>query len=65
MINLFDKVKIKSENLVGTIVDISDDKGRTMYIVESDTEGEIEGKCGGIFPLYDCYEEDIEKIKEK
>ncbi|MCM1055548.1 MAG: hypothetical protein NC394_08505 [Bacteroides sp.] len=62
MIKLFEKVKIKSENLIGTVVDISNKNGKMVFIVESDTEGEIEGRSGGIFPLYDCSEDEIEKI---
>lgn len=62
MINLFDKVRIKSENLIGTVVDIEKSDDKTIYCVESDTEGEIEGRAGGIFPLFDCLEEEIEEI---
>lgn len=62
MINLFDKVLIKSENLIGTVVDIRDSSGKTVFTVESDTEGEIDGRDGGIFPLFDCLESEIESV---
>lgn len=60
MINLFDKVMIKSENLIGTVVDIRYSDGKTIFTVESDVEGEIKGRDGGIFPLFDCLENEIE-----
>lgn len=62
MINLFDKVLIKSENLIGTVVDIRDGSGKTVFTVESDAEGEIDGRDGGIFPLFDCLENEIESV---
>lgn len=62
MFKLNDKVLIKSENIIGTIVDIDNTYSKVKYIVESDTEGEIEGRPGGIWPLYDCFDGDIERV---
>ncbi len=60
MFELYDKVKIRSSTVVGTIVDISDIYGNTAYIVESDTE-DTAGGYGGKWKLFDCTESDIEK----
>lgn len=64
MFELFEKVRIISKDLVGTIVDVRENNGKTKYIVESDEEGERPDGFGGIFPLFDCEEKDIEKVEE-
>lgn len=61
MYKLFDKVKIKYNSIVGTIVDISGDDNDKKYVVESDTEN-TPGGYGGRWKLYDCTENEIEKI---
>lgn len=61
MIKLFEKVKIKSKNLIGTIVDIRNSDGKTIFMVESDTPN-VEGGYGGEWKLFDCLEEEIEEI---
>lgn len=61
MYKLFDKVKIKYNSIVGTIVDISGDDNDKKYVVESDTENTL-GGYGGRWKLYDCTENEIEKI---
>lgn len=60
MFELYDRVKIRSSMVVGTIVDISDIDGKTVYIVESDTE-DTAGGYGGKWKLFDCTDGDIEK----
>lgn len=62
MFNLYDKVIIKSKNLLGTIVDIVKKENETIITVESDVKGKREDGYGGIFPLFDCKEKDLEKI---
>lgn len=62
MVALNDIVRIKSEDITGTIVDISRRNGTTYYVVESSTRGAIEGRDGGDWPLYDCKREDIEIV---
>ena len=64
MFELFEKVKIKAEGIIGTIVDINGSDDNKMYIVESDKPGKIEGRDGGDFPLFDCEESEIEKIRQ-
>lgn len=59
---LNDVVRIKSENITGTIVDISKRNGKTFFIVESLENGAVNGKDGGEWPLYDCEKEDIEMV---
>lgn len=59
---LYDTVRIISENIVGTIVDISKRNGKVYYTVESSVKGTVEGKDGGTWPLYDCEKEDIEML---
>lgn len=61
MFELYDKVKIKSNSIVGTIVDKSDINGKTNYVVESDTKGTV-GGYGCEWKLYDCNENEIEKM---
>ena len=60
---LFEKVRIISKDLIGTIVDISETDGKTKYVVESDVKGKRLDGFGGIYPLFDCTEEDIEKVE--
>jgi len=59
MFALYDKVVIKSKNLAGTIVDIRNINAETIYTVESDVEGKREDGYGGLFPLFECKEEEI------
>ncbi len=62
MFELFEKVRIISQDLIGTIVDISEINGVTDYVVESDKEGPIPGGYGDRWPLFDCTEEELEKV---
>lgn len=63
--NLNDTVRIKNENVIGTIVDISHRNGTTYFVVESLERGTVEGKDGGEWPLFDCRREDIEVITQE
>ena len=62
---LNDTVRIKSDNVMGTIVDVYCRNGTTYYIVESSEKGAVKGKDGGDWPLYDCKREDIEVITQE
>lgn len=62
MLSMFDKVRILSKDLNGTIVDIRKSNNETIYTVESDTKGKRSDGYGGIFPLFDCKENEITKI---
>lgn len=62
MFALYDKVKIKSKDLIGTVIDIMTIKGEKIITVESDTEDEREDGYGKRFPLFDCTENDLERI---
>ena len=65
MFNLFDKVKIKSSGIIGTIVDKESSNGKAKYIVESDTYVNPSGKpYGGDWPLFDCVDEDLVAVRE-
>lgn len=59
---LNDTVRIKNENIIGTIVDISHRNSTTYYVVEALKKGVIKGKDGGVWPLFDCKKEDIEVV---
>ena len=59
---LNDVVRIKSENITGTIVDVSKRNGKTFFVVESLVKGAVNGKDGGEWPLYDCEKDDIELV---
>lgn len=62
MFEEYEIVKIKKNGLIGTIVEKSTVNGRTVYIVESNTKGKRDDGYGGIWPLYNCYGEDLIKI---
>ncbi len=64
MFDLYDKVHIKSKNIPGTIVDIVEIAGVKTITVESDIKGKRDDGYGGIYPLFDCEENDLEKIVE-
>lgn len=61
MFKLYDNVRIISNGITGTIVDISTINGKTNYVVESNTSNVSEG-YGGKWKLFDCTEIEIEKI---
>lgn len=61
MFSLYDKVRIKSSNLIGTIVDISTVNEKDSYIIESDIP-DIQGGYGGKWKLFNCSFEEIEVV---
>ncbi len=61
---LYDTVRIKKENIIGTVVDISRRNGTVYYVVESSEKGSVKGKDGGCWSLFDCKIEDIEEVTE-
>ncbi len=52
--DLFKKVRIKSSQRTGIIVDISARVGRLFYLIEDDEKNDE-----GIFPIHDCLREDL------
>lgn len=62
MFNLYDSVLIKTKNIPGTIVDILTSGNETVYTVESDKKGKSDDGFGGIWPLFDCKESDLQII---
>ena len=63
MIEEFDRVRIKGSGVTGTVVDISEVKGRRIFVVESDEKG-VPGGYGSddSWKLFDCAEDELEKI---
>lgn len=61
MFSLYDKVRIKSSDLIGIIVDISTVNEKDIYIIESDIPDIQEG-YGGKWKLFNCYFEEIEAV---
>lgn len=59
---LNDRVRIKSKNIIGIIVDVSHRNGKTHYTVESEEKGVLPGHDGGAWPLFDCEKEDVESV---
>ena len=55
MIEEFDRVRIKGSGITGTVVDISEVKGRRIFVVESDEKG-VPGGYGSddSWKLFDC-----------
>ena len=62
MLELYDKVKIKGNGIVGQIIDISERKNGRVYVVESDTKGRVDGAYPSEWPLFDCRENELEKV---
>lgn len=62
MFNLYDKVLIKSKSVKGTIIDIMRNEHGVKITVESDTKGYREDAYGGIFPIFDCDENDLKLL---
>lgn len=63
MFTLFDKVKIKKNNIIGTIIDISEINGQKKYIVESDEKSKRDDADYDIeWPEFDCTDDDLIKI---
>ena len=62
MFDLFDVVKIKSNGIVGTIIDKTMIKDKIQYIVENNVEGKIDGAYGGNWAEFDCQDEDLVKV---
>lgn len=63
MFSMNDKVRILKNDLVGTVVDISEEDGETRYIVESDTPYS-EGGYGGKWKLFDCRGEELARADD-
>ena len=61
MFEIYDKVRIKQNNIIGTIVDVSSINSVTTYIVESDVKYTSDG-YGDKWKLYDSTADDIEKV---
>lgn len=59
----FEKVKIKTSGIIGTVVDIHVTDGEQIFIVESQDKG-VPGGYGPAedWKLFDCLENEIEKI---
>ncbi len=62
MFSLYDKVLIKSKNVEGTIIDIVKNKNNTKITVESNVKGKHSDGYGGVFPIFDCVEEDLKLL---
>lgn len=60
MFDLYDKVRIITSGIIGTIIDISNVNGQLNYVVESNTKNCDKG-YGGCWKLFDCSENKIEK----
>lgn len=62
--DLFDRVLIRKKNVTGVIVDIYPEDGQSVYTVQSDKRGYVNDPeaYNGDFPLYDCKEDQLEKI---
>ena len=65
MFDLFETVKIKSNGIIGTIIDKTISNGKAKYVIESDTYVNPSGKpyCGD-WPLFDCVVEDLVAVKK-
>lgn len=57
MITMYEKVKIRSSGIVGTVVDTYEKRGSKVYIVESDV-----ANADGGYDLIDCRAEDLARV---
>lgn len=60
MLNMYDEVVIKKDGVDGVIVDVFSTDDDTFFTVESNTM--TEDKCGTLYPLFYCKEEELEKV---
>lgn len=63
MFEEFDHVKITDWDIPGIIVSKNITDGVAWYVVESDLPGPMEGGYGGLWPLFDCMDEDLEPLE--
>lgn len=60
---LYERVKIKKNDVVGQIIDITKRENGTVYTVESETKGNrADADYPGEWPLYDCKSTEIDKV---
>lgn len=64
MFELYEHVRIKKNDLIGTIVDISKTDDEKLFIVESDVKGKRDDGYGGDYPLYWCKEDEIAEVTD-
>ncbi|MDD6396067.1 MAG: hypothetical protein PUB37_07845 [Firmicutes bacterium] len=62
MFKLYDNVIIKDKHISGTIIDIIETQKGLVFTVESNDKGKWEDGYGGIYPLFDCSETEIERM---
>jgi hypothetical protein len=60
---MYEKVRMKSTGITGTVVDIFLSNGETIYTVESNIEN-APGGYGGKWKLYECTINDLEFIAD-
>ena len=65
MFELYEHVRIKKNDLIGTIIDISESDDEKVFIVESDVKGKRNDGYGGDYPIYWCKEDEIIKVAEE
>lgn len=58
---LYDKVKLKRNNITGIIVDITQIDGKEIFTIEDDIENS--DKNGTSWPLYQCERYEIELVE--
>lgn len=65
--DLFDTVRIVEKDIVGDVVEVVNGKdGKPYYLVQSDEEASndnevlIPGSC----PIYECLEDELERVSE-
>ena len=61
MIKLYDRVQIKTNGVVGSVIDIS---GKGVYTVESEHREIKNGAYPSKWPLYDCHVDDLSLIDD-
>lgn len=64
MFNLYDKVKIKKNDISGVVVDVYNVGETKHYTVEADEKTDKAVGYGGDYPIFDCTVTEIERVGE-
>lgn len=64
MFEEYSRVRIKKTGVIGVIVDVAREEKPVRYLVESESEAIVPSNnvYASKWPLYECFEEELERI---